>query len=38
MSENANDRLARLLRVIALGGNVREDVLREAERAAAKGN
>jgi hypothetical protein len=37
MSENANDRLARLLRVIALGGNVREDVLREAERAVAKG-
>lgn len=35
MSESAKDRLARLLRVIALGGNVSDSVLREAEKAAS---
>ena len=37
MNECAKDRLARLLRVIALGGNVSDQVLREAEQAVAKG-
>ncbi len=31
----AQERLARLLQILALGGHVREDVLREAERAAS---
>lgn len=33
MTENDVDRLNRLLRIIALGGTVREDVLRAAEQA-----
>lgn len=33
MTESAVDRLNRLLRIISLGGHVREDVLREAEQA-----
>jgi hypothetical protein len=37
MSENAVDRLNRLLRIIALGGTVREDVLRAAEEAVKRG-
>jgi hypothetical protein len=37
MSETPKERLARLLRVIALGGNVADHVLREAERAAERG-
>ena len=33
MTESAVDRLNRLLRIISVGGTVREDVLREAEQA-----
>ena len=32
----AQERLARLLQILALGGQVREEVLREAERAVAE--
>jgi negative regulator of replication initiation len=38
MTESAVDRLNRLLRIIALGGTVREDVLQEAEQAVARMN
>lgn len=36
MTENAVDRLNRMLRIISLGGTVREDVLKEAERSVAR--
>ena len=36
MSETPKERLERLLRVVALGGNVSDQVLREAERAAER--
>lgn len=35
MSETATERLNRLLRILALGGRVSDQVLREAEQAAA---
>ena len=36
MINQAQERLHRLLQIINLGGHVREDVLREAERSVAR--
>jgi hypothetical protein len=36
MTENAVDRLNPMLRIISLGGTVREDVLRAAEQAVVR--
>lgn len=36
MSETPKERLMRLLQILSLGGNVSDQVLREAERAAAR--